>query len=391
MPQGGGKRDPLDRREDMTGSSMLERSGGAGPGRKDVRADGQGRGGRKRRRGSESLMVPDAEFESYYGRPIIKAPVWQIMDIAGYLYLGGLAGSSSVVGALADATGRPTLRKGSRFVAGGAAVVSTVALVHDLGVPTRFINMLRVFKWTSPMNVGSWILAPFATLAGVAMATELPGVVLPVVKKVAGKKVAKVVEKVLPGVGSVAGAGSAFFGPALTTYTAVLIADTAVPAWHEVYPELPFVFAASGMASAGGAGMVAAPVFEAGPARRMGVLGAGAELALMERMERRVGMVAEVYHQGRSGALLKGSRVALVSGSIGALLAPRLGRWGRTVQVLSGLALTAGAALTRFGIYEGGMASAKDPKYTVVPQRERLEARKAAQAAASNGNQPPQH
>ncbi len=390
MPVGGGKRDPLDRREEMTGASMLERSGDAGPGRRDVRADGQGRGGRKRRRGAESLMVPEAEFESYYGRPIIKAPVWQIMDIAGYLYLGGLAGSSSVVGALADATGRPTLRRGSRLVAGGAAIVSTVALVHDLGVPTRFVNMLRVFKWTSPMNVGSWILAPFGTLAGVAMATEMPGVVLPVVKVVAGTKVAGVAERLMPGVGSAAGAGSALLGPALTTYTAVLISDTAVPAWHDVYPELPFVFAASGIASAGGAGMVAAPVAEAGPARRMGVLGAGTELALMERMERRVGLVGEVYSQGRSGALLKASRVALAAGSAGALLAPRLGRWGRAAQVVSGLALNAGAALTRFGIYEGGVASAKDPKYTVVPQRERLEARRAARAAASNGGRPPQ-
>ncbi len=370
---------------------MLERSGSSGPGRKDPGQQGSGGGGRKRRRGSESLMVPEAEFESYYGRPIIKAPVWQIMDIAGYLYLGGLAGSSSVVGALADATGRPTLRKGSRLVAGGAAVVSTVALVHDLGVPTRFVNMLRVFKWTSPMNVGSWILAPFATLAGVAMATELPGVVLPVVRVVGGEKLAGVAEKVMPGIGSVTGAGSALFGPALTTYTAVLIADTAVPAWHDVYPELPFVFAASGMASAGGAGMVAAPVTEAGPARRMGVLGAGAELALMERMERRVGLVGEVYSQGRSGALLKASRAALATGSVGALIAPRLGRWGRTVQVLSGLALNAGAALTRFGIYEGGVASAKDPKYTVIPQRERLEARRAARAASGgDGGRSPQ-
>lgn len=380
MPRGGGKRDPLDRRDEVAGASMLERSGEAGPGR-DGRTDGQGRGGRKRRRGSESLMVPDAEFRSYYGRPIIKPPVWHVVDIAGYLYLGGLAGSSSVVGALADATGRPTLRRGARLVAGGAAVASTVALVHDLGVPTRFINMLRVFKWTSPMNVGSWILAPFATFAGIAMVSELPALVLPVVEKVAGRRLAGVVGWLLPGVGRVAGAGSAVFGPALTTYTAVLIADTAVPAWHEVYPELPFVFAASGMASAGGAGMVAAPVAEAGPARRMGVLGAGVELALVERMERRVGMVGEVYSQGRSGALLRASRTALVAGSLGALLAPRLDRWGRAVQVVSGLALNAGAALTRFGIYEGGVASAKDPKYTVVPQRERLDARRAAQAA----------
>ena len=398
-PRGGGVRDPLDRRDQVPGASKLESAGPGGPGR---RSSGPGHrsgsslgpddssggaGGPGPGAGPHAGGDADAPGgRSYYGSPILQPPVWAVMDIAGYLYLGGLAGSASMVGAFGDLTGRPALRRASRLTAGGAAVVSVVALVHDLGVPLRFVNMLRVFKWTSPMNVGSWILAPFGTLAGIAMATELPALVLPVVSRVAGRRVARTVEHLLPGVGSAAGVGSALLGPALTTYTAVLLADTAVPAWHEAYPELPFVFAASGMASAGGAGMVGAPVAEAGPARRLGAVGAGAELALMARMERRVGMVGEVYSQGRSGTLLTLSRVALGLGGVGALVAPRLGRWARAASVTSGLLLNAGAALTRFGIYEGGVASAKDPKYTVVPQRERLEARKAARAAADGGD-----
>jgi hypothetical protein len=43
------------------------------------------------------------------------------------------------------------------------------------------------------------------------------------------------------------------------------------------------------------------------------------------------------------------------------------------VSGAAGLALAAGSALQRFGVFEAGVASAKDPKYTVVPQRERLE------------------
>ena len=42
----------------------------------------------------------------------------------------------------------------------------------------------------------------------------------------------------------------------------------------------------------------------------------------------------------------------------------------------------AASVLTRFGIFEAGLASAKDPKYVVVPQRERLAARERAAAHA---------
>ena len=49
-----------------------------------------------------------------------------------------------------------------------------------------------------------------------------------------------------------------------------------------------------------------------------------------------------------------------------------VGRGSRVVSALSGLSLLVASVCTRFGIFEGGMASARDPKYTVLPQRERL-------------------
>lgn len=61
------------------------------------RADEGGRHGRHRRGGrrrGEQLMVPKAEFQSYYGRPVIKPPSWEARDIAGYFFLGGLAGAA---------------------------------------------------------------------------------------------------------------------------------------------------------------------------------------------------------------------------------------------------------------------------------------------------------
>ncbi|GDY31861.1 NrfD/PsrC family molybdoenzyme membrane anchor subunit [Gandjariella thermophila] len=296
----------------------------------------------------EQEMVPRAEFRSYYGRPILKQPAWKVPDVPGYLFLGGLAGSSAMLGALGGATGRPGLARASRLVAAGSAVASVGALIHDLGRPERFLNMLRVLKPTSPLSVGSWILAPFSGLASASAASELTGL--------------------LPRLGTAAGAASAGLGPAMCTYTAVLLADTAIPAWHEAHRELPFLFAGGALTSGAGAALIAAPAAEQGPARRIGLIGAGMELAAAYRMERGLGLVGEPYRQGRPGKLLRAGRALT---AVGAGLSV-LGRRSRAVSAIAGAAYLAAGLCTRFGVFEAGKASAADPKYVVIPQRERL-------------------
>src|SRR6185312_2291525 len=103
----------------------------------------------RRKRRAEQPMVPKATFSSYYGRPVIKAPVWEARDIAGYFFLGGLAGGSSLLAAGADLTGRDELARAAKAGACAAITLSLAALVHDLGRPARFVNMMRVFKVTS--------------------------------------------------------------------------------------------------------------------------------------------------------------------------------------------------------------------------------------------------
>ena len=125
---------------------------------------------RRRRRGAEQAMVPDAEFTSYYGRPVIKEPVWQAPDVAGYLFFGGLAGASSVLAAAAHLSGHRELARAAKVSALGAISLSAAALIHDLGRPARFTNMLRVFKPSSPMSVGSWLLAGYGPVAGAVIA-----------------------------------------------------------------------------------------------------------------------------------------------------------------------------------------------------------------------------
>ncbi|CAM02838.1 polysulphide reductase, NrfD [Saccharopolyspora erythraea NRRL 2338] len=295
-------------------------------------------------------MDTGTDFRSYYGKPVLKEPVWKVPDVPAYLYMGGLAGSSSTMALLADLTGRPELARNGRIAAAAGAAASVVALVHDLGRPTRFLNMLRVFKPTSPLSVGSWILAPFSALAGAAAASDLTGY--------------------LPALGRLSAGAAGVIAPAMTTYTAVLLADTAVPAWHEMYRELPFVFAGSAVASAGGMGMITTPVAQAGPARRMAVAGSALELAATERIHRREGIVGEVYEKGRAGKVLRMAKALTVAGAATALFAGR----SRTLAVASGLCLTAAGVATRYGIFDAGRVSARDPRYTIVPQRERKSA-----------------
>jgi formate-dependent nitrite reductase membrane component NrfD len=316
---------------------------------------------RRRRRGGNSdgaPVVPDADFTSYYGRPVLKASPWEA-DIPAYLFLGGLAAGSSLLAAGADATDRPALRRTGRIGALGAISLSFAALVHDLGKPMRFVNMLRVAKPTSPMSVGTWVLTAYGPAAALAGAAEL-GPLLRLLPRPLRRLVGLFARP--------AGVWAATTAPAVASYTAVLLADTATPAWHEAHRELPFVFVSSAAAAAGGLGMIGSPVGEAGPARRLALAGGVAELAIEHRMEQSMGLAAEALHTGTAGQLMRAARAFTAVGTLGTLL----GRRSRAGAAASGAALLAGSVCTRFGIFHAGQQSARDPKYTVVPQRERL-------------------
>ncbi|SCL32409.1 Polysulphide reductase, NrfD [Micromonospora rhizosphaerae] len=317
-------------------------------------------GGGRRGGGGEQLTVPPAEFISYYGRPILKPPVWK-WDIAAYLFTGGIAAGSSLLAAGGQLTDRPALRRAGRVTALAAVSASTYFLIHDLGRPTRFHHMLRVAKLTSPMSTGTWILTAFGPAAGIAAVAEAA-------PRLPERGLFGLARRLLPPVGHAAGLAAAATAPALGTYTAVLLADTAVPSWHEAYPELPMVFAGSALASGAGVGLIAAPPAQAGPARRLAVAGAALELWGSHRVENRLGLLSEPYATGTAGRLLRAARALTVAGVAGALV----GRRSRVLSALAGGALLAASACTRFGIFHGGVVSARDPKYTVVPQRERV-------------------
>jgi hypothetical protein len=284
---------------------------------------------------------------SYYGRPIIKEPVWE-SDIPLYFFTGGLAGASDLLALGAQLSGNHRLRVSAVAAAAAGAGISPYFLIKDLGRPLRFLNMLRVFKVTSPMSVGTWIFSAESATTGIATACELFGVMPRL----------RVTAQFLAGL----------IGPAQATYTGALVAQSVVPVWHEARRELPVVFASSAAASAGGAAAILTPVKQAGPARRLGVIGGVAEVAASKLMEKRLGkLVGSVYHEGEAG---KYSRRATASTLAGTALLAFAGR-RRTGAVLGGALLLTGSLCKRFAVYHAGKQSAANPHHTSIPQKER--------------------
>lgn len=299
----------------------------------------------------ELRMVERVEPQSYYGRPVIKPPVWH-PQVPWYFFTGGLTGAASTFAFAAETAGHDRLARRSWNVAMLASSANPVLLISDLGRPERFLNMLRVFKVTSPMSIGSWVVAASGTTNGIATATRMLGV--------------------MPRIGAAARVGAALSGLPMATYTAVLIANTAVPAWHAARHELPFLFAASAAASAGAAATVATPRRDALPARRLTLLGVLGAQAASIAMERRLGPLAAVYRDGearRYGNLARGLMLG------GAALVGLAGARSRAAAAAGGLAVLGGAAAERWSLFKAGVSSANDPRQTIAPQRAQMAAR----------------
>lgn len=382
-------------------------------------------GGGKRRRATDWLndrregrgeraLVPDVEFDSYYGRGVVKPVPWEA-PIGIYLFTGGLAAGSQLLATGAYLTGNAPLMRVTRLTSGAATAVSGVALIADLGRPERFYNMLRVAKLSSPMSVGTWIFSAFSAgavpLAGLEAVRALPtkssgslsalversGALTKVLERVGVQPAAldglvgQVETRVSPqrqrrggalgfaerllGVAEAPSVGIAALASApLATYTAVLLSNTATPTWAESRHHLPFVFAGSASAAASGNAMVWTPVEHAGPARLLALIGSATDLVAINRLEKHLDEqgVGEPLHHGTPGKLNKASLALNAAGFVGTAL---FARRSRVASVLSGAFFVAGSVCTRFAIFEAGLESAKDPKYTMAPQRRRLDER----------------
>lgn len=203
----------------------------------EIRREAEARGVVK----AEGMRPPGAPFPKaspetgYYGIPLLKEPQWK-WEVPLYFFAGGAAGSSAVIASMAQWIGRDAeLARDARLMAAVGGAVSSGLLIADLGRPSRFLNMLRVFKAQSAMSVGAWTLAGFGTFSGASAFAQF-----------AADYFDSMPIRV---VGNIAQVFATALGLPFHNYTGVLIGATAVPVWNENIKMLPVHFGMSGLNS----------------------------------------------------------------------------------------------------------------------------------------------
>ncbi|HEY9179155.1 MAG TPA: NrfD/PsrC family molybdoenzyme membrane anchor subunit [Candidatus Baltobacteraceae bacterium] len=309
----------------------------------------------------ETPQTTHEKQAGYYGRPMIKPPEWTDL-IPTYFFVGGMAGTSATFAFTERLAKNDVLARTLILGAAAACAVSGYCLIADLKRPERFANMLRVFKPTSPMSMGVYLFSAFGGAVTIAAASELTGILRPI-------------GRVFEGL-------AALLGPAMSVYTAVLISDTVVPAWHYGRISMPLVFASTSAATAGAFGMLFTPAAFARPARRLALIGGlGMPLAL-ERLHIELGpRQKEAYEEKEAAFLSKAARLLNIAGLTAAVFAKdndAAAKIAGSLLLLSGLA-------ERFGVFRAGCVSAKDPRYTVDAQRDRIGDRPQPQTPTTIG------
>jgi hypothetical protein len=287
---------------------------------------------------------PRATAESgYYGIPLLKEPQWK-KEVPVYFFVGGAAGASAVIASAASMFSRDeTVVTHARWIAAGGGMISSILLTADLGVPSRFINMLRVFKPQSPMSMGAWTLTAFSTFSAASAFANI-------MRQRFRSLAIRVVEHI-------SGALASATGLVMASYTGVLIGGTAIPVWNCNVDTLPSHFAASGMNSA-----VSILELLGNQSRALNWLGLAASAyesfeGIKLEMER--SRVNEPLRKGLSGLIVRAGGV--LSGP-----APLFLRLAYAITGQENLRRTAsyvsvlGSLLTRFGWVQAGQASARD-------------------------------
>ena len=262
-----------------------------------------------------------------------KPPVWT-WEIPVYFFVGGAAGAAAVIAGVGAATGaEAAVVTDARWIAAVGAVVSPVLLISDLGRPERFLNMLRVLKWQSPMSVGAWTLAAFSTAIFGAIGLRLlwPDATV---------------------LALAADAAAGLSGAVLATYTGVLIGATAIPVWSRHIRTLPLHFGASALGVA--VSLLELRGHRAPALNRLGLLAAAIETVLMIQLEWSRDAINRPLLTGSSGALVR----------IGAWLTGPLPVALRLIpglRVAAAVSMTTGSLVTRFGWIAAGRRSATMP------------------------------
>jgi polysulfide reductase-like protein len=303
----------------------------------------------------------------YYGVPLLKEPQWN-PEVPLYFFAGGAAGASAVIGNAASwFSDDPELVRSARWMAAAGGALSSALLVADLGMPSRFLNMLRVFKPQSPMSMGAWTLSAFSTFSAASAFANL------LRQKLGSSIPVAIIE-------NAAGALSAATGLVMASYTGVLIGATVVPVWNRNIGTLPVHFAASGMNSA----VSILELLGAGENRALNLLGIGAsayEVYEGFELELKRDRVNEPLHKGWSGAIVRAG--GLLSGPVPLGLRVAYAFTGNNrLRRAASWSSIAGSLLTRYGWVHAGRASARDHRIPLELGENVQEIRKTSQQLA---------
>jgi hypothetical protein len=290
--------------------------------------------------------LPMASPENgYYQQPLLKEPQWTPL-VPLYFFVGGALG---VIGSLADLlSGDRELAQRARWMAVSGAAVSSVLLIADLGRPSRFLNMLRLFKPQSAMSMGSWVLSAFSTFAGISAYADLLALRF-------GNGIAL---STLQGVGRF---GSVLFGMPFHNYTGVLIGASVIPVWNNRIRSLPREFGMSGLQSA--VGLLELTGSSGNPAlNALGLLSGAFESWEGIDLLRTHDAAVRPAKQHVSGALIQAA--GILSGPIPiALRILSIGRKrSRRLRRLAAWCGILGSFCMRFGWVGAGTVSARDWK-----------------------------
>lgn len=300
--------------------------------------------------------------------PFIKPPVWT-WEVPLYFWFGGVASGASFVALACDVAGDERSARIARGVALGAVGPAPLLLIADLGRPGRFLNMLRIFKPRSPMNLGAWALMTFSALGAAAVGADLLG----------WRRPARAL-----------GALNALVGGYLGSYAGVLLASTAVPLWARSRLLLGPIFVATATATGAAATrltLLATGLEPGHPTRRaLRTLEGGAmltELTLSTFNERRLGHAAGAMGRGRPGLLFKLARGAIVGGL---LLRLARGRAAAPAEQATSVLFLAGGLAFRYAWVEAGKASARDDLAVARMARGRLTAEDESSGTDGGGS-----
>ena len=289
---------------------------------------------------------PQASAQAgYYGVPLLKEPQWK-PEVPLYFFVGGAAGASAVIANMASwfSEDRELVRS-ARWMAAGGGALSSALLIKDLGMPSRFLNMLRVFKPQSPMSMGAWTLSAFSSFSAASAFANLLQV------KFGASIPVRLVE-------NAAGLLATATGLLMSSYTGVLIGATVVPVWNENIGTLPQHFAASGLNSA----VSLLEVAGHDDSRALNLLGIAAssyEVAEGVLLESKRHRINEPLRKGWSGVMVRAGGV--LSGPVP--LALRLAyavSGNKQLRRAAAWSSIAGSLLTRFGWVQAGRASTRD-------------------------------